>query len=70
MQIASSPGTSDRLMKLIKGMEDSEQKRSLAWNVDINDYFVFLPDGAPQEYIDLLNDLMEKAWKGEMVEDR
>lgn len=56
-------------MKLIKGMEDSEQKRSLAWNVDINDYFVFLPDGAPQEYIDLLNDLMEKAWKGEMVED-
>lgn len=69
MQIASSPGTSDRLTKMIKGMEDSEQKWTLVWNIDISDYFVTVPDDTPQEYIDLLNDLMEKAWKGEVVEE-
>lgn len=68
MQIASSPGTSDRLTKMIKEMEDSEQKWTLVWNIDISDYFVTVPDDTPQEYIDLLNDLMEKAWKGEVVE--
>lgn len=51
-------------------MEDSEQKRTLAWNIRIYDFFVTLPDGAPQEYVDLFNSLVEKAWKGEMVENR
>lgn len=70
MQIASTPETSKRLGDLIIEMEDSEQKRTLAWNIRIYDFFVTLPDGAPQEYVDLFNSLVEKAWKGEMVENR
>jgi hypothetical protein len=69
MQIASSPGTSDRLTKLIQGLEDSEQKRALAWNIRVYEFFVTLPDNAPQEYVDLLKDLMDKAWNGEVVEN-
>lgn len=64
MQIASTPETSKRLKGLILDMEDSDQNRMLAWNVEIYDFFVTLPDAAPQEYVDLLNDLMEKAWVG------
>ncbi|MFA5408742.1 MAG: hypothetical protein WC343_08240 [Bacilli bacterium] len=60
MKFESTPAISERVEALVwkLGHPDAQE---LAWNLEFHDDHVYLPDDAPQYYVDLLVKLVKQA---------